>query len=226
MEGDDFWTYNYKLKRQVEFLEEHSEYIAVAHNTKIVDENDDELNEQYNECDKSEYTFDDYRNELLAGQTTTILRRNPRATQGYRDFRSSVDYPGDQRTNFVLLCNGKIKCIQEQWSAYRHITSGGTSYSATHKDDIDYSKRRLVFFREMVDYTRNTFPNNIKALNCIESIYMYYLLKDIFEKADYGSTLVKWISEFLSVNNKIDTIHYIRKRILKKLKLRKKYKYE
>lgn len=222
LEGDDFWIYKYKLQKQVDFLEKHPQYIAVAHNTKVVDDSGVVLCEHYPECKNSDYTFEDYRNEILAGQTTTILRRNPLNCSTYKDIQISVCYPGDQRTNFILLCNGVVGCFQEQWSAYRHVVSGGTSYSATHKDDAEYSRQRLIFFKEMVDFTRKKFPDNEQALRCIESMYMYYLLKDIIEKADDKSTLTKWVSELSKVNNKMDVTHYIWKRIMKKLKHEKR----
>ena len=37
LDGDDFYTDEYKLQKQVEFLETHSEYAACFHNTWIVD---------------------------------------------------------------------------------------------------------------------------------------------------------------------------------------------
>lgn len=37
LDGDDFYTDEYKLKKQVDFLEEHSEYAACFHNTWMVD---------------------------------------------------------------------------------------------------------------------------------------------------------------------------------------------
>lgn len=222
LEGDDFWTYKYKLQKQVDFLEEHPQYIAVAHNTKVVDDSGEILDEHYPECKNANYTFEDYRNEIMAGQTTTILRRNPLTCSTYKDIQISVYYPGDQRTNYILLCNGAVGCIQEQWSAYRHVISGGNSYSATHKDDAEYSRRRLIFFKEMVAFTRKNFSDNEQALRCIESMHMYYLLKDIIEKADDKSTLTRWVSELSKVNNKMDVTHYIWKRIIKKLKHEKR----
>lgn len=218
LEGDDYWVYSKKLKKQVEFLEAHPEYVAVAHNTFVVDDNDCCLKEIYPECKEDEYSFEAYRNEVMAGQTTTILRRNPLLCHNYKDVKISVYYPGDQKTNFILLCNGKVKCIQEKWSAYRHVINYGSSYSATHKDDAEYSRRRLVFLKEMVDFTRAQFNDKKQACQCIESIYMYYLFKDIWQRADMDSTIQKWMAEFCSVNNKADIVLYIGKRIFRKIK--------
>ena len=53
LEGDDYWTYEYKLQKQVDFLESNPEYIAVAHNMKMVDQNDNEKTKHsFLECKK------------------------------------------------------------------------------------------------------------------------------------------------------------------------------
>ena len=41
LEGDDYWVDENKIESQIEFLETHPDYIAVAHNCVMVDENSD-----------------------------------------------------------------------------------------------------------------------------------------------------------------------------------------
>lgn len=46
LDGDDYWTDPFKLQKQVDFLEENSEYIVCSHNAKIIDENNTVLQEK------------------------------------------------------------------------------------------------------------------------------------------------------------------------------------
>ena len=53
---------------------------------------------------------------------------------------------GDRRIYFTLLCYGKIHCIQKTMSAYRHITAGGSSFSATHTYVYDTQQEDLLHY--------------------------------------------------------------------------------
>lgn len=133
LEGDDFWTDEYKLEKEVRFLEEHPQYIAVAHNCQVVGEDSLPNGESYPECKQTEYTFSHFFDRIMPGQLTTVLCRNYMLMDNFDKsliMRSLT--PGDQLTYFSLLCHGKIYCMQEIMSAYRHVTTHGSSFSATH----------------------------------------------------------------------------------------------
>ena len=50
-EGDDYWTDENKLQKQVDFLEENKEYYAVYHNVRVVDKNGNKIkNKKYLNC--------------------------------------------------------------------------------------------------------------------------------------------------------------------------------
>lgn len=215
LEGDDYWTYEYKLQKQVDFLEKHPDYVAVAHNVTVVDENDNPRNDyEYPECKKDIYTFKDYHKGTLAGQTATIMRRNPNTTEGFKNLEFYSSYPGDRRICYVLLCNGKVGCIQEKWSAYRYVTSGGSSFSATFKITNDFFVERIKFFKVLVNYTRENFKNNTEALYCIESLYFCYLFREVIVKTNTDCSFGTWVEEFKLANSKIKIIMFIFKESL------------
>ncbi len=150
LEGDDFWLDENKIDKQIRFLEEHPDYIAVAHNCIVVDENSKKKDETYPECRDEEYTLKHYASDILPGQLATVMYRNI-YMDPVADYSLSVKglTPGDRLLYFILASNGKIHCIQEPMSAYRHVKHQGSSYSATFQYKFEKSER---WFREQMEY--------------------------------------------------------------------------
>lgn len=153
LEGDDFWTDERKIQKQIDFLETHPECIAVSHNCVVVDENSNPNGEKYPECGRRIYRPIDFALGIMPGQLATVMYRNI-----YKDaavdkslFKTDVG-PGDIRLYFTLLTHGKFACIQEKMSAYRHVVRGGHSYSATLKYDFEgneqFKKNMLLYARK------------------------------------------------------------------------------
>ena len=183
LEGDDFWIDPDKLKKQIDFLDNNKEYIAVGHRCIVVDEFSRPLPYSYSaECCKEEYTIKDYRKGVLPGQTATIMYRNI-----YKDELVSCNlkvvegYPGDRRVAFLLVANGKIKCWSKKMSAYRHVVLDGTSYTATYEECEKHLQARLEFFRSIYEYSKREKPTK---LNCRVSAQCYYkvLFRDLFRR--------------------------------------------
>ena len=167
LEGDDYWTDPCKIDKQIRFLEEHPDYIAVAHNCVVVDHDSNRKEETYPQCTDTEYTFDHFARDIMPGQLTTVMLRNV-----YHDDRYDTSLlnrrivPGDRLIYFWLLSNGKIHCIQEEMSAYRHVTTQGSSFSATAKYHFATYETLYSIFME---YARE--QNNKEALLCAERLY-------------------------------------------------------
>ena len=167
LEGDDYWTDPCKIDKQIRFLEEHPDYIAVAHNCIVVDHDSSRKEETYPQCTDTEYTFDHFARDMMPGQLTTVMLRNV-----YHDDRYDTSLlnrriiPGDRLIYFWLLSNGKIHCIQEEMSAYRHVTTQGSSFSATAKYHFATYETLYAIFME---YARER--NHKEALLCAERLY-------------------------------------------------------
>ena len=156
LEGDDYWTYPYKLQRQVDFLETHPEYTGIAHNTQVVDRKGVPIpDEHYPECTDSEFTLKHYRQGLFPGHTATLLHRNYHTQNIFPSHVEFVPYAPDKLRVFILAANGKIRCIQEKWSIYRYVTSDSTSWTAQFKDDEDFKKRTVLYQKSLYDYSCN-----------------------------------------------------------------------
>lgn len=153
LEGDDFWIDTDKIDKQIQFLEAHPEYIAVAHNCRVVDERSRPNGEMYPECKDAEYSLAHYANGIIPGQTATVMYRNCYKNRILDTSLLEMDLvPGDRLLYFTLICNGRIYCMQEPKSAYRHVTDSGFSYSAVNKAaDYDYEKTEK-WYGSLVDY--------------------------------------------------------------------------
>ena len=181
LEGDDYWTYEYKLQEECDFLEKHPEYLAVAHNTMVVGIDNQPIPFSYPECHKNEYDISDFVKGKLPGQTTTILSRN------YYKFRN-IDYaldvqgamPGDRVRAFLLAANGKVYCIQQKWSAYRFVPYTGNSFSATN---VIKKGQMLCFVRYLFGYVQN-HDVTPKVKREIEKMYAWYLFRAILKESD------------------------------------------
>lgn len=183
LEGDDYWLCSDKLQRQIEFLDNNKEFIAISHKCLLVDENSDLLPYSYSaECYHTEYTVKDFRKGRLPGQTTTIMYRNI-----YKDKKICTDlarvnnYPGDRRFAFLLVANGRIKCWNEKLSAYRHVVLNGKSHSATVKEDRNYLRAQLEFYKSIYEYSkRNSCISDAHKISA--QCYMKVLFRDQFRK--------------------------------------------
>lgn len=217
LESDDYWIYDLKLQKQLEFLESHPEYIAIAHNTLVVDKLGKPRKDCiYPECKKEEYTIFDFQNFILMGQTTTILYHNFYKTHIFEDIYVDINYPGDQKFNFLLACHGKIKVIQEKWSAYRYVNDEGTSFSARVKFDKEMQKKDLIFLKILLNYAYNNI-NNKDAIKVAETKYLYTALVHCLRNKIEDYKISTWIREFVKSKYKINFIKFILTYVPKKI---------
>lgn len=176
LEGDDYWTDDKKIEKQMSFLDNHPEFIAVSHNCEVVDESGKTTGEKYPECKQIEYSISHYMSNILPGQLNTLMYRNIYVNPIINcDLLYKGLSPGDKLIILVLLCYGKIYCMQDCMSAYRHITTHGDSFSAKYRYDFKDSER---WYREVVFYLDIVAPSMLKYG---EALYVRCLMKGIKE---------------------------------------------
>lgn len=172
IEGDDFWTDPLKIQKQIDFLENHPEYIGVAHNCVVVDKDSEIIDETYPECKDNEYTLEHFVSEIMPGQLATLMYRNPNLND---DIDESLMYknlmPGDRLIYFTLAIWGRVYCMQESMSAYRHIKTEGTSFSANLKYNFKSSEN---WAREICRYAEKI--GDRKAIKYGKLLYMRNLM--------------------------------------------------
>lgn len=156
LEGDDFWIDEEKLELQLSFLEEHTDYLAAGCNTIVVDEHSEPKMETYPQCRDEEYTLKHYRRGIFPGQTASMIyRMDAYRAMGQDEIWLTNPMPGDRIVYFWMACHGKIRCIQREMSAYRHVTSSGSSFSAVRK----------VSYEEMIRWWENLVSMSYRMNN-------------------------------------------------------------
>ena len=214
LEGDDYWTDEYKIDKQIRFLEEHPEYYGVAHNCVVVDQESKPNGEKYPECKDNEYTFKHFVSEIMPGQLATFMHRNCYMDT---DFNSELFFkglvPGDRLLYYAIATHGKIYCIQEEMSAYRHVKKEGTSFSATYEYNFNKSK---VWHEELLKYIENT--DNKQAKKYVRLLYFKCLMQG-FKAGKYS---LKQVIKSTKDIGRVKTITLYMKYMIRKNILHKK----
>ena len=138
-EGDDYWIDEYKLQKQVDFLETHPDYSICFHPVKVVYEGFDfeGTDEIYptQKMIKSGTTF-----ELLLKTnfmcTNSIICRSIFRNTKYEDCVPKDAQPGDWFISLLHAKEGKIKMLPEIMAVYRRHPQGVWSDSIKSFDKL------------------------------------------------------------------------------------------
>lgn len=78
-EGDDVWNDPFKIKKQVEFLENNSQFIGSFHDSQFIDSNSEPIyGTVLKDSAKKDVTFNDFISGNFTLTTQSVIFRNPR----------------------------------------------------------------------------------------------------------------------------------------------------
>lgn len=206
LEGDDYWTYNYKLQKQVDYLEKHEDYIECSHRVSIVDKDSNAIDIEYPDCKKEEYSIHDFMSGILPGQTATNMYRNYYKTNIIDYSLESVPFiAGDKRKAFIVVSQGRVHCIQEKWSCYRYVTDEGSSFSAKHLHNRNIVNQALKFYCEMMRFSKKI--KNDDALLASEQLYFMLLLSQVKREKSFFPVKM-FLKEFSGCKHKLKILGF------------------
>lgn len=158
-EGDDYWTDEYKLQKQVDYMEKHSECSMCFHAANIVDVNKKSTGKfvRPSNEDKS-YTADDI---ILGGggifpTASVVFPKKLILDLPEFYYKSPV---GDYPLAMILSSKGYVYYIDDVMSAYRvGVKDSWTSRLSTGRDKI---KRQKQYYYEWINMLRefNLYTN-------------------------------------------------------------------
>lgn len=184
-EGDDFWTDENKLQKQVDFLDSHKDYTVCFHTVKMIWENDSH-NESY-------FPTPEYRFNKTTLSITDLLKQNFIQTNSvvYRWQLKDQEalfpegiLPCDYFLHLLHASKGKIGFLPEVMSVYRKH-DGGLWAGCGQTDDwfMRAGIPHIAFYSEVEKkfYVDKSDERVFLAKRCIE----VFLKHAAFEKLKY-----------------------------------------
>lgn len=161
-EGDDYWTDPYKLQKQVDFLEEHPDYVMCSHRYKIYHQNNSSFEDKilpYISCNAPRtYTLSDLiKGKWLAHTLTVLYRRDAFDLNYYMKYKIKLDVV----LFYLLLKKGKGFLLDDVMAVYRVHSGGVWSRLQEQEQFILELKQRLAIYeversKDAADFIFNT----------------------------------------------------------------------
>lgn len=123
LDPDDYWIGEHKLQQQVDWLDNHVDFVAVAHNTVLEHADGTEEIMIKDAPDKDVYTMEDIASGACYFHTSSIMYRNIYINRPVPSFFEHK-FGGDVCRMLYNAQFGKVKYIHETSSYYRMHGSG------------------------------------------------------------------------------------------------------
>ena len=142
-EGDDYWTDPYKLQKQVDFLETHSEYSMCFHNA--MQHFEDDVDSSITLGIKEDVVFTNVQNRDYTGleiykqwivpTASVVLRKEVLFSELYEEVKNNRNFVvGDNVLFLTCAALGKLRGFSDVMSVYRRNNDGVVIKTFVTKD--------------------------------------------------------------------------------------------
>lgn len=189
-EGDDYWTDSDKLQKQVNFLDDNSDYALCFHPVRVIFDNNEEKESVYPDIkDRSKFTV----RELLQHnfiQTNSVMYRR----QKYENMPGDI-MPGDIFLHLYHAQFGKIGFIDRVMSVYRRHPGGiwWNSYKSESQLWKKYAVPHLALFVSLSQLYGNKPEYKSIINNAIDNMFNKIIEQD---KKDGEARLQKVVKDY------------------------------
>lgn len=220
LEGDDYWCNPNKLKIQIEFLEEHPDFIATTHDIIDVDKNGSpiSLKEVDEKFKGTVYTYNDFNNGFFPGQTASLVHRNFYLTKNkkYDIFETAHYLVGDTTIFLFLVELGSIYKFKEKFSCYRYIRDINMGNACSIMMRNNNSLEMYNYFDKLDDYCKKYTNSKITT-----KIYKKaYFLKSVYiflHKPNFRNLSI-FLQIFKKTDKKLEYLNFVFRRGMRKIK--------
>lgn len=160
LEGDDYWTDKFKLKKQVNFLECHPQYMCSCSDFTYVyldgEPFDDTLSAKMKSdsfCQKEIFTLEDWNSSHLASHPGTWVFRNIfRTIKDTSILWKAHRIVGDTTIGLLIASQGETYKFPESMSCYRRAKDKGSSWTSSTAKNPFYLYELFMYHSRLEEY--------------------------------------------------------------------------
>jgi glycosyltransferase involved in cell wall biosynthesis len=195
LDGDDYWIDEYKLQKQINWLDSNQDFTVCGHNYYMLERNGKLVKSYDSSTNKHPYTFvaNDFEEVFIGGycpymQTSSLIYRNIfKHDELVKSKFNHHMYAADFIRTLLHSTRGKVKFIDELMSVYRNYDGYWTSmkqeevyswyieYYLFHKKNTFQDQNQFIIDKEIIRNLRlllGGWRNKLKYLN-----YNFLLVK-------------------------------------------------
>jgi len=188
-EGDDYWTDNYKIAKQVDFLEKNRNYSACSHHCFIVDGNNKKISKtNFISTPSILYIEDILKEKKQETRTCSLVYRKEFLPYPWPEWALKV-YAVDNLIRVFMAEKGPIYVMKDYMACYRRH-HGGVWSSLKGKQIYQYKLNDLNILKQYLNnrfdsilrfrtdklnylFSRYIENNNVEKLKAVIKIFRY-----------------------------------------------------